>query len=122
LSSCESNLNPELRKELPLNFKKGEFDLVGEVVKMEDKIIGYFKPMLEDAKYLGNKKEFKNVKQLLTNIFTWSDDSKRNNEMNKLYDEDGYNIFQFMKNYTNDIIKTFPNINVAFKKTPIFCL
>ena len=57
-----------------------------------------------------NGREFKNIKQLLTNVFTWSDDSKRNNEMNKLYDEDGYNVFQFMKNYTNDLIKTFPNI------------
>jgi hypothetical protein len=61
-------LNPELRERLPLTFKEGEFHLVGEVIKREDIILGYFKPMLEDAQYLGNKKEFKNPKHFFLEI------------------------------------------------------
>ncbi|MBA2403803.1 MAG: DUF748 domain-containing protein [Bdellovibrionales bacterium] len=61
-------LNPEFRKKIPLTFQEGEFNLLGEVVKRDKDIVGYFKPFLVDASYLGNKKEFKNTRHFFAEI------------------------------------------------------
>lgn len=57
-----ASANSALRKELPLNYKKGSVDIYSEVKSEEGKIYGYIKPFLNDVQYMGNKDEFKGSK------------------------------------------------------------
>lgn len=64
-----TKLNPELRARIPLTFTEGVLDFYGEVIKRDERIIGYYKPILGDADYLGNKGEFKGIRHFFAETF-----------------------------------------------------
>lgn len=61
-------LNEEFRKKIPITFKEGEFDLLGEVIQRDGRTMGYVKPYLDGAAYLGNQKEFRGPKHFFFEI------------------------------------------------------
>lgn len=62
-------LNDELRARIPLTFTEGVFNFTGEAIKRDEKIVGYFKPVLDDASYIGNKDEYKGVRHFFAETF-----------------------------------------------------
>jgi hypothetical protein len=62
-------LNPELRARIPLTFNEGVLDFYGEAIQRDDRIVGYVKPVLEEADYFGNQREFKGPRHFLAEVF-----------------------------------------------------
>lgn len=62
-------LNPELRARIPLTFNEGVLDFYGEAIKRDERIVGYVKPVLEEADYFGNQREFKGVRHFFAEAF-----------------------------------------------------
>lgn len=60
-----TKLNDELRARVPLTFNDGVLDFYGEAIKRDEKIVGYYKPILDDGDYIGNENEFKGIKHFL---------------------------------------------------------
>jgi hypothetical protein len=63
-----TKLNEELRARIPVTFKEGTFNVFGEAIQRDDEIVGYFKPFLVDAQYMGNEKEFKGIKHFFVEV------------------------------------------------------
>ncbi len=60
-----TKLNDELRARVPLTFNDGVLSFYGEAIKRDEKIVGYYKPILDEGDYLGNENEFKGLKHFL---------------------------------------------------------
>jgi hypothetical protein len=63
-----ASMNPELRKRIPLNYKKGTLDMYSEVKSENGEVYGYVKPFLNDIEYMGNKIEFEGPKHFFVEV------------------------------------------------------
>ena len=70
-----TKLNDELRARVPLTFNDGVLNFYGEAISKDNRIVGYYKPVLDDGDYLGNENEFKGIKHFLietaTTVASW---------------------------------------------------
>ncbi len=57
-----AKLNPILKRKAPLTFDTGHMDIYSEVKSENDKIVGYAKPFLKKATFVGDQGDFKGIK------------------------------------------------------------
>jgi Domain of Unknown Function (DUF748) len=63
-----SSGNEALSHLVPMNFKKGTFDLYLEAKSEKGKVFGYLKPFFNDVEFMGNNRDFKGARHFFVEV------------------------------------------------------